>query len=181
MNIKGSILIPVVKTMKGDKSGAFNKYLTDQDREIISDRILPNIWYPFETYKHCIEAIFEVVAKNNFEVAKEWGRVSCQALMTGLYTSSIKGCDPLAYLKKCWIINQHFFDFGKTEIFVEGENRATYKLTGFDTKFVVFYYIMEGWIKRGMELCGAKNINCEFLIKSWEGHSFTSMRFTWTQ
>jgi hypothetical protein len=180
MNAKGSVLIPVVKTMKAEKNGAFDTYLTDEDREIIEERILPNIWYPFQTYRHCIDAIFEVIAKRNPDVAKEWGRVSCQTVMTSIYAGSIRGCNPLAYLNKSWIINQHFFDFGKTEVTAEGENRAIYSMIGFDTTFVVFYYILEGWIERGLELCGAKNIKCEFVTKSWEGHPATSMRFTWT-
>jgi hypothetical protein len=180
MNVKGSILIQIVKTIKTDKSGIYDTYLTNKDREIISERVLSNIWYPFETYKHCLNAIFEIIAKNDLEVAKEWGRTSCQALADNIFAFLVEGRDPLSFFKKYKFIHQSFYDFGKLEIFVEGKNQAVYKLSDFDAQFLPLYYIIQGWLERGLELCGAKNIKCEFLTKAWEGHPSTSMRFTWT-
>lgn len=180
MNVKGTVFIDLVKIIKKDKSGVYDKYLTNKDREIISPKMWPNGWYPYETYKHCLGAIFEVVAKKDLKVAKEWGRTTCQAVMTSTYKGLLKGCDPLSFIKQFETINRNLYDFGKTEIVTEGENRALYKLSSFDAKFVLLYYIIQGWTERGLELSGAKKIKCEFVTKSWEGDPFTSMRFTWT-
>jgi len=180
MNVKGSVFIDLVRIIKKDKSGVYDKYLTNKDREIIRPKMWPNGWYPYETYKHCLGAIFEVVAKNDLKVAKEWGRTICQAVMTSVYTGLLKDCDPFSFIKQFESINRSFYDFGETEIVAEGENRALYKLSSFDAKFVPLYYIMQGWMERGLELSGAKNIKCEFVTKSWKGDPFTSMRFTWT-
>jgi hypothetical protein len=181
MNVKGSIFIDMVRLIKKDKSDIYNKYLTDSDRRIINQRIMPGGWYPYETYKHCIAAIFEVVAKNDLDVAKEWGRYACQSAMTTTYSGIVSGRDPLFFIKNYEVTNRMFYDFGRIETIVEGKNQAVYKLSGFDAEFVVFYYLIQGWMERGIELCGAKNIESEFITKSWEGQPFTSMRFTWTQ
>jgi hypothetical protein len=180
MNVKGSVFIDLVRMIKKDRSGVYDKYLTNKDREVIRQKIWATGWYPYETYKHCLKAIFEVVAKNDLEVAKEWGRRTCQAVMTSTYKDHLTGRDPFSFIKQFEIINQSLYDFGKTEIVAEGENRALYKLSSFDAEFVLLYYIIQGWIERGLELSGAKNIKCEFVTKSWEGHPITSMRFTWT-
>ncbi len=181
MNVKGSIFVDLVKIIKSDKSGVYDTYLTNRDRDIIDHKIFPSSWYPFETYKRCLNAIFEVIAKKDPEAAKEWGRVTCKKVMTGVYTTVMKGCDPLTYLQKCETINKQFYDFGKTEITIEGKNQAIYKLSGFGADFIVFYYVSEGWVESGIELCGGKNIKSELVTKSWEGQPFTSIRFTWTQ
>jgi hypothetical protein len=180
MNVKGSVFIDLVRIIKKDKSGVYDKYLTNEDREIISQKMWPSTWYPYETYKRCLKAIFEVVAKNDLEVAKEWGRLVCQAVMTSVYKGLLKGLDPFSFIQQFESINRSLYDFGKTEIVAEGKNQALYKLSSFDAQFVPLYYIMQGWMERGLELCGAKNIKCEFVTKSWKGDPFTSMRFTWT-
>jgi hypothetical protein len=179
MNVKGSIFITIVRIIKKDKSGVYSKYLTTKDREILNQQILTSTWYPFETYKHCLTAIFEVVAKKDLEVAKQWGRLECQAAMTTIYAGIITGRDPMSFLKRYEIVHKNFFDFGKIDITVEGKNRILYKSSEFDVGFVPLYYLTQGWIERGLELCGAKNIKCEFTSKGWEGQPFTAMRFTW--
>ena len=180
-NVKGSIFIALVKMIRKDKSGVFDKYLTDKDREIISQKILASTWYPYETFKHCLEAIFKVAAKNDFEVAKDWGRLVCQEVMTNIYKSLMKDCDPFSFIKKYEVTHMNLYDFGKTEIIEEAKNRVIHKLSDFDGQFALLFYIHQGWIEHGLELCGAKNVKSEFVTKSWEGHPFTSMRFTWTE
>ena len=78
------------------------------------------------------------------------------------------------------MIHKSFFDFGKTEVDVEGKNQAVMKFSNFDVKCAPIFYTIEGWLERGMELCGAKNIKSEFSTKSWEGHPATSWQLTWS-
>lgn len=179
MKVKGSVFIHLIKVIKSDKSGVYDKYLTVQDREIINQKILTSFWYPFETYKHCITAIFEVNAKNNPIVAKEWGRSECQAVMTTIYSAFISDGDPISFINSYEMIHKNFYDFGKIEVIEEGKSQVVINLTSFDVQCIPIFYLIEGWLECGLELCGAQNIKCEFLTKSWEGPSETSMRFTW--
>ncbi len=179
-NVKGSIFIDVVKTIKKDKSGVYDTYLTLEEWKILSQQIMPSTWYPYETYKTCLKAIFEIIAKNDFRVAKEWGRTSCQNIMPSIYSSVLKNCSPLSFLKKFETVYRSYYDFGNTEIVEEGKTQAVYKLSEFDAQFTVIHYTIRGWIERGLELCGAKHVKSEFVTKSWEGQPFTSIRFTWT-
>lgn len=180
MNIKGSVVIPVVKAIKSDKSGVFDKYLTDKDREIISQKILPSIWYPFETYKHCINAVFDVYAKKNPDVLREWGRNFAQEAMTTIYTPYVKGRDPLVFLNKYEMIYKSFLDFGMVEVIPEKDKQVLFKLHNLDPECVPFFYLLQGWLERGMELCGANNIKLEFISKSWEGKPDTTLLISWS-
>jgi hypothetical protein len=181
MSAKGSIIVPWVKAIKADKSGVYDKYLSNKDREIISERLLPNVWYPFETYRSCVNAVFEVIAKKDLETITEWTRIFSQQVMTGLYGGVLEGVTPLNYIKRCGRIFRNFFIFGKIEGAIEGENQALVKVFfESDIQFIPFNYIIKGWIEGNLALCGAKNVKGEIITKSWEGSPYTSMRFTWT-
>jgi hypothetical protein len=180
MNVKGSICIDLVKMIKSDKSGACDKLLTDKDRDIINQKILPSIWYPYETYKHLIAAIFEVFAKKDTKVAKEWGRAVCQAVMTTMYAALITKRDPLDFLNKYGSIHKNFYDFGKIEVTIEKEKQVLFKLPQEFKDCFPVYYLIQGWLEHGMELCGAKNIKVDFLTKGWKGQPDTTLRIFWT-
>jgi hypothetical protein len=178
MKVKGSVFITLVKTIRNDKSGVYDKYLTVRDREIISQKILPSFWYPYETYKRCINAVYEVIAKKNPRVAKEWGRSESRALMTNMYSSFIS-TNPIDFISTYEMIHKNFYNFGRIEALEVGKNQVVFKLTNFDVQCVPIFYIIEGWLECGLELCGAKNIKSEILAKSWEGYPETAIRFSW--
>lgn len=180
MNIKGSIFIPVVKGIKSDKSGVFDKYLNNKDKDIISQKILPSIWYPFETYKNCINALFEVFAKKNPEIVIDWGRMASQQTMTTIYSAFVTKRDPISFLNKYEMVHRNFYDFGKIDVTTEKENQVLFKVTQIDPQCVPVFYLIQGWIEKGIELCGAKNIQIVLLTKSWEGHPDTTFRINWT-
>ncbi len=169
----------MIKQIKKDKSGACDKYLTDKDRQIMSQKILPSIWYPYELYKHGLTAIFEVFAKKDPEVAREWGRNAAQAAMTTMYSAFITTGDPLSFINNYKSVHGKIYDFGKIEVIEEKPNQVLVKLKELDPECVPIFYIIQGWLERGMELCGAKNAKLDFLTKSWEGKPDTTLRISW--
>ncbi|MBN1662358.1 MAG: hypothetical protein JW943_02045 [Deltaproteobacteria bacterium] len=179
MKVKGSIFINLIKVIKSDKSGIFDKYLTAQDRGIINQKIYASFWYPYETYKNCLNAIYDVYGKKNPSAAKEWGRTGCKQAMTNMYSAFISDGDPMSFINSYGMIHKNFYDFGELEVIEEGKNQAVLKFTGLDAQCVPIFYMLQGWLEEGIALCGAQNIKGVFLTKSWEGHPETSMRFTW--
>ncbi len=176
---KGSILIDFVKTIRADKSGVYDSYLTPQDKEIINQRILPSAWYPYETFRRCFEAVFQVLAKGDLEQVKKWGKIYGEAIMGSIYKGLIKQGEPLEYLKKYEIYIRNFFDFGEIKIEEEGPNQVIMHIRGFDKDFPPLYYMMYGWLERSLELCGVKGVKVESLEKSWEGGEETKVRISW--
>lgn len=177
--VKGSILIDFVKTIKADKSRVYDKYLTVEDKAIISQRILPSGWYPYETFKHCFNAVFEVLAKKNLDMVRQWGRFYGEQIVENLYKGLLKEGHPLDYIRKYEVYIRNFFDFGKIEVIEEAQNQVLIKMSEFDPDFQPIYVIMFGWLERTLELCGAKNIKSEIVSKSWEGAKETAIRLKW--
>jgi len=177
--VKGSILIDFVKTIKADKTGAYDRYLTREDRDVINQRLLPSAWYPYETFRNCFNAVFEVLAKKNLDQVQNWGRLYGEQIVASLYKSLLKEGQPLDYLKKYEVYIRNFFDFGKIEVLEETQNQVVVRMIDLDPAFPPIYAIMFGWLERTLELCGAKNIRMEALRKSWEGAADTAVRFKW--
>lgn len=178
-NVKGTILIDFVKTIKADSSGAYNAYLNDLDREILHQRLLPSGWYPYQTFKNCFNAVFKVLAKGDLEKVRQWGRVYGEAIITGVYKSIIKEGEPLESLMKYSTHIRNFFDFGEILVEPVEKDQALVRIRGFDPTFQPQYSIMQGWLERSLELCGAKNIRTEVIAATWKGAPETIVKITW--
>jgi len=176
--VKGTILVDFVKSIKANKTGVYDQYLTPEDTAAISTRILPSAWYPYETFRHCFNAVFEVAAKKNLDQVKTWGALYGKSIMSDLYKGLLKH-EPLDYIKKYQVYIKNFFDFGKVEVIEEKPNQVLVKFIDFDADFAPLYYMMYGWLEKTLELCGAKNLHSEIASKSWQDPVDTAFRFRW--
>jgi uncharacterized protein (TIGR02265 family) len=177
--VKGSILIDFVKTIKASKSQGYEKYLTEEDRNLFSQRLLPSAWYPFETFKHVFQGVFEILAKKDLEAVRKWGRFYGEAIVSNLYKGIIREGHPMDSLLKYPTYLRNMFDFGKVEVKELGPAEALVTVMDFDPAFVPFYYILFGWLERTLEMCGAKNIQSEILTATWQGAPQTQIKFSW--
>ncbi len=177
--VKGTILIDFVKTVKADHSGAYTPFLTPQDQAVISGRILPSGWYPYQTFINCFKAAVAVLAKNDMEAVRQWGRLYGENIVTGFYKGMIRDGAPMDSLQKYNSNIRNLFDFGEIQVEPLGQNQALIKILGFDPGFEAQYHMMRGWIERSLELSGARDITCEFVEKSWQGAPQTSLKFSW--
>jgi uncharacterized protein (TIGR02265 family) len=176
---KGSVLIDFVKTIKADKTGAYDKVLTPEDKAFLDQRILPSAWYDYEIFKRCFNAVFEVFAQKNLETIRKVGKMYGESIMTNQYKNLLKNGDPLEYIKKYPVYIKNFFDFGEVQIIEEGPKQVLLRILDLDPTFPPVYYIMIGWLERTLELCGARSVRIEFIKKSWENNAETEVRYTW--
>lgn len=179
MKVKGSILVEFVRTIRADKSGAYDSYLTDADRKILGQRILPSGWYPYETFKNCFNAVFQILAKGDTQTVRKWGHTYGESIMGGIYKGLLKKGEPMEYLKKYPTYLRNFFDFGNIEIKQVSDNVADLSLEGFEIDFEPLYYMMLGWLERTLEVCGAREIEVENLEEAYEGGPATKIRLSW--
>ena len=177
--VKGTILVDFVKTIRADKTGAYDSYLTDEDRRIISERILPSGWYPYDTFKRCFNAVVAVLAKNDMEKVRQWGRIYGENIITNVYKGFIKQGAPMESLKKYSTYIRNLFDFGEFIVEPVSENEAFIIVRGLDKDFEPQYHMMRGWLERSLELCGAKDIKVEVISLEWEGAPETKSRISW--
>jgi len=176
--VKGTILIDFVKTIRADKTGAYERRLTERDREIVAERILPSYWYPHQTFKHCFEAVVAELAKGDMGTVKQWGRIYGENIIKGFYKSVIKEGEPMETLMKYTAHIRNLFDFGEIEIEPLSENQAMVTIKEL-TDFEPLFHMTSGWFERSLELAGARDIEQEIVSKAWEGDPETKFKMSW--
>ena len=178
--VKGTVFLTVAKSIRSNKSGVYDTLLKEKDKEIINSRILPSIWYPFENYKNCLNALIKIEAKNNLENCIEWGRFDVVSTMKGVYSNAIVKGDIKATMEKFNRIFKLMFNFSELIVEFPSENELNLILKDFDHDFKGFYYIGRGWIEKVIEFCIDKKAKSRFLTKSWESNEDTILNFFWS-
>jgi len=177
--VKGTMFVVFAKTIRADKSGVYDALLTDEDKEIIAQRILSVGWYPFETYKNCFNAVYKVEGKNDPEICRQWGRINGELTMTSIYQGAIKKGDPEGALNLFKMYYKNMFNFGEMIFDMLSGNETIIKIKDFDANFEPYYNVVRGWMERFLELCVDKSVKSEFVSKSWRGDSDTKIKLRW--
>lgn len=177
--VKGSMFIMFVKAIKSDRKGAFDKFLTNQDREVLSGLVLQSQWYPYETYKNCFLAVSRVIARDAPKTLRDWGRIYGEESITTIYKSVLLKKDPRAAIEEYQRIFKSQFDFGRMEGNVTSDNEMTVTVFDFDKDVEPWYYVAQGWIERLIELVIKKPVRSEILDRSWAGAPATVFRLNW--
>lgn len=179
--IKGSLLVWFVKTVRADKSGCYDKWLTDEDRKIVENRVFPSSWYPFDFYERMITGVVKEAAKGDKKVLYDWGILAAADLLRGPYKNLIVKGDTTKTLKKHLQYKDLFFDFGDIRAEYFSDNRVRLRLSGFPKDFEYFYLMFRGWFASILEMTGAKNIKSEFTDMSWMGSADTAIEYNWDE
>ena len=169
----------VVKAIKANKTGIYDKFITDKDKEVISQTILDSIWYPYEVYKKCLDALCKIDAKEKVETLIQWGRIESEKTMTSVYRLSIVEGNLKSAMEKYRRFHKRVFNFGDIITEFKSDNRMIVTYKDFDRDFKNFYFIALGWIFKFIELCIGVNPSYKLLKKSWEGADETKFEIYW--
>ena len=168
--MKGSLMIGYVRFFKSLKNEKLNAYLNDEDRKLLQERLLQSSWYPGETARHIIKALFEVVVQGNPESSRQWGKFSALDIIPTTYKSFLRSGDPFESLKSFRRIFLTFVDMEGLKIAEEKPGQAKLYILdlGDDPIIVPFAYMMAGFVEGLLELAGGREINCAIKREVYE-------------
>ncbi len=179
MQVKGSMMMFVVKGVRAAGVEHFDHLLTDADRQFLKQRILPINWYPFETYKRLFDSLVTVVARGNTQTVRQWGRDYGSTILEGVYRSVISPGNPLRSLKNYEQRFSSFYDFGALKVTDTGSDSAKLEIRSFDPTWESIYEMIFGWLERTVELAGGHDPRISFISRSWTGDSSTVYSIAW--
>jgi hypothetical protein len=158
--VKGSMIKLTVKIMRLNKTGVYEKMLSDKAKELYNERILDPVWYSFEPYKECYNALCQVEANNDPRILMQWGRARGEELMTTIY-HSVKNVNIKTALYGYARFYRSVYNFGEVlgEFISDHELQVTFK--DLDSGWKNFTYTAIGWVHRFFELCINKKITTE--------------------
>ena len=185
--VKGSLLLEIARLIRANKDRNWDKYLTEQDKEIIFSKVLASSWYPLETYERAGYAIFMEIGQGKLENAYLWGRFVGEDIIKKFYSRLAEDQDPLSALKRFTIFRSQWFQFDtpdfkaidlkqtapkEVEVRIASDHPTPY--------FEPYTHQVIGTFERLLELNGAQNIKIEIIDHNWEGENpFSVLRIRW--
>ena len=182
--VKGTLMVDYVKMIKANPQLNWNDFLKPEDWKIIESRILPSVWYPFDTFQRLGVAIFKIIAKSDVETAKLWGKLRAKELFTVTYKSLGESPDPITAIKKYIAIRNTFTNFKMFEMEIEEIGPKQIKIMSKSVESrhegnEAFTWQVMGSIEKLIELTGGKNPKFKILAKEWRGDTHTISEWTW--
>ena len=178
--VKGTMFKLIVKAIKVNKSGAYNNMLSQKAKDFLNQRIIDSIWYPFELFKECFNALSRVEAKDNEDILIEMGRMQRETVMSNFYKlTEVKG-DLKSSMEKYQRFHKLLFNFGELNSEFISDTEMVVTFSDFEPEFKNFYYTTLGWIDKFIELCNGKKIQYKVKKKSWEGDNATEFLISWS-
>ena len=114
--VKGALLKLYIKGIRANKSGIYENMLSEEDMEIVNQRILDGAWYSFETFKKCFNAVTQVYAKNDKKIVKKMGYNAGKETIKRLYRGPMMKRDLSDAIKSYNNLFRLWFDFGKLSL-----------------------------------------------------------------
>ncbi len=180
--VKGSLLAIQARFIRANKDKDWDKYLKQEDWDIISGRVLPSVWYPLDTFERCGVAVFELMAGGDLKVIRAMGKESTEMLVKGIYKMLPTESGPARALSELVNFIRLVFNFGEWRlekldeknvkiIFVFGESSPGIEL---------FCNLMMGAFEGMIEMGGGKNCSINFAVREWERDPETIFDIKWT-
>lgn len=178
--ISGILVIPLVKTIRADKSGKFNKYFTETELATINQKFYPISWMNFELYQKIANAVAQENANNDEKTLRNWGYVGAGRDLGPYKPIFIVEGSLKKTVQEYLVTSRAFFDFGQFEAPIIEDGYGQIRVHGFPKDFEVFYHFIRGWFAKVFEIAGANKVKSDYLAKTWEGDHDTIIEYRWS-
>lgn len=179
--IKGATILTIVKSIKANhqKRSEYDRLLSDKAKEFLKQRILSAAWYPFEDYKECYNALCFIEAKNDPKILVQWGMMEGKRTFSSIYQSSVIKEDIESAVERFARFHRRAMNFGEImpEFICDNEVKFTY--TNMDREWENWYHTAIGWAIVFIGMCLDKEVNYEYLNKSWKNEGWTIVKYYW--
>jgi hypothetical protein len=183
LRIKGNFLKDYVKLVNDTPELEWEKYLTDEDWEIVRGIVIPTSWYPVETMAHIGRGIFDMRSKNNYEVVRLHGRTRVTEVFDeGTQKFLLRG-DPIDALRAYTYIAVRYVDELNIELVDSGPDFADVVFYPVDDApaWDLFREIQAGTLEQLVELNSGGNARVEFTPDTRDGREACIMKVTWNE
>lgn len=180
-HVKGSLFVDYVRMLRSHKDVNWSRYLQPVDVEYLHIRILPDGWYPMETFSRFGLAILDNIAGGDPFLARGWGRMSADQLADAHGAQLVVAGDPRESLMRLLVLRNTLFDFDALAIPQLTDRHASvhvsYQMAARAEQAACFQTI--GFFGRLAELAGGKGVVTQLKSRAWEGDPITEFTVDW--
>ncbi len=179
-HVRGTLFVDYVRMLRARKDITWSKTLPPMDVAFLTQAVVPDQWYPMETFERFGLAILEVVAGGHLDLVQEWGRSSIDGL-TLVHPDLVTPGDVRETLMKFHVLRTGFFDYPALTVCGINDGEASLEIAyqmGPLAEEAASLQTM-GFFERLLELAGARRCKVWFGARSWAGEPVTTLDLTW--
>ncbi len=155
--------------------------LSPEARTIVEGAVLESNWYEGEcAVVELRSKICQVFYKGDPRGSWELGRYSAERALTGIYKVFLRVGSPNWMIDRGNMVFNRFFRPGLMETVQNEKNLAITQLKDFPESTGLVEMTIAGFIEKGLELSGTKNINVLITKSFSRGDDYTEFKYTWT-
>ncbi|MDY0297609.1 MAG: hypothetical protein RB296_09860 [Acidobacteriota bacterium] len=185
MEVKGSLIATIpqfVKTKFGQDG--YEKWLdtlSGDARLLFEFKIKENEWYDLRSCMlEPVAFIAQLFYQWNLEkTGWEMGRFSLDHGFKGLYRMFLKVGKPEFFVGKGPVFVSSYYRPAKIVVPVNERGNATVRITEFPDIDKTVEYRIGGWMQRGLELNGCRDVNVEMVRSLMRGDPYTEYHITY--
>jgi len=178
--VKGILFAEYVRMIRGNKQHDWASELAPEDLPFLSQKVELAGWYPMATFERMGNAILKLVALDQLEAVRMWGRFSVDELRAAQPDLLVPG-DPVETLQRFRVLRATYFDFPALEITMLLDDSAEIVISyhmGARAEQAASYQTL-GFFERQLELAGAENVTAKLVKCSWSGDPRTLLQISW--
>jgi len=142
--------------------------------------VIPSSWYDGEIYVDFNKAIQRELSGKDPLIMEHLGEDSAAAGLQGIYSSRLKIGDVRMTLSRAGQLWKTFHDTGEMTVEMHpGENKAVFKLVGYELPHVESCWNLIGWGRSMVELSGGKNARVDKTKCVCKGDECCEMNVFW--
>jgi hypothetical protein len=180
VQVKGTVLLDLVKQVRVAKDKNWAQYLTPQDMELVNSEIMTSSWYPDDFFYRLSLAVYKVVGQSSLEACFAYGQLTAHS-MADIYKNVFAQGDPATTIERFMTRRKSFFstdyqDAEKNQV-TRGDRRVTIfmitdkKIRGSEVSDVIMYSIL-GVSSELAKIVGGRNVKSD-LVKARDGYELT--------
>ncbi|HDS08945.1 MAG TPA: hypothetical protein ENN73_01850 [Firmicutes bacterium] len=183
MNVKGTAIISTLKFLElnysSDQLKSVMNKLSKSDRDILSEKLFPSVWYPFNTLINLTRLIDSDLGTGDLTLARKIGKFSADHDLKSIYKLFYKIGSPQFVISRASQVFATYYDIGRLETIDKGKGFMLLCLRNFPELDEIFLQRVSGWMEKTLELSGAVNPQVYTTIKEEHGKKIVEFKGAW--
>lgn len=154
-------------------------HLDEQTREIFQGSISPSSWYSCDAFARFLEADIRETAGGNEEELIRRSEAVIEKQLNGIYKIFVRLGSPEFVIRRIAAVHSTYFDGVQIIAEMKGPNSATLQYVGFSREHRILEFVIIGFFKKALEICGAKRVEARFSVPMEAGEKFCELSLVW--
>ena len=180
--IKGTVLLDTLAAIKArageDELVKVIRGLSSKARIVFEGEIYSSSWYSLDAFAEFLEVDIRETGNGDREQLSRRSEKVTEAQLSGVYKVFVKIGTPGFVISRISAVHATYFR--GVQIIPEIEqNQAIIKYVGFQKQHEILQYIIIGFFRKALEMCGAKNATMSFTVPMTDGREYSELTIRW--